>query len=139
MTPERERLAVDNLRLIGRVVRDLIRLGTPVHLADEMRDEGQLGLCRAALSYDPALGVKFSTYAYACIKRSIIDYLRKSDLRNFDHETGGIKPLKMPAHGKRGTDQFRRFNRAKSWEKNGRPSRLDIPAIKRGLIMAGCP
>ena len=49
---------------------------------------GYLGYRNAQLFYDPAFGVRFSTYAIASIRSHILNWLRKESRQNFhyDHE-----------------------------------------------------
>lgn len=43
---------------------------------DDLVQEGMLGLYRAALSYNVGSNAKFLTYAYQCVKTSIIDAIK---------------------------------------------------------------
>jgi RNA polymerase sigma factor for flagellar operon FliA len=47
--------------------------------SDDMRQAGYFGLMRAAEDFDPARGVKFTTFAQHKIKGAILDYLRDID------------------------------------------------------------
>jgi len=46
---------------------------------DDLVDIGMIGLSDAIDKFDPAIGVKFETYAYTRIRGSIIDEIRKID------------------------------------------------------------
>ena len=63
----------------GRLVRACAR---PYFLAggdsEDLIQEGMLGLLAAIRTFDPAKGVKFSTYAESCIKRRIYSAIRKA-------------------------------------------------------------
>ena len=64
----RSRLIRHNLRLVVRIARDYTGRGLTL---DDLVGEGNLGLIRAAEEFDPAFGVRFSTYASYWIKQSI--------------------------------------------------------------------
>ncbi|WP_337175799.1 RNA polymerase sigma factor RpoD/SigA [Paludisphaera sp.] len=57
-----------NLRLVVRIARDYQGRGM---MLDDLIGEGNLGLIRAVQEFDPAFGVRFSTYAGYWIKQSI--------------------------------------------------------------------
>lgn len=44
-------------------------------LADDLEQEGYIGLQKATRSFDPARGVDFWTYAHRCVRRNMIAYL----------------------------------------------------------------
>lgn len=48
--------------------------------ADDITNEGMLGLMAAIDSFDPTKNVKFETYASIKIRGAIIDYIRKQDI-----------------------------------------------------------
>ncbi|HMN94875.1 MAG TPA: RNA polymerase sigma factor RpoD/SigA [Phycisphaerales bacterium] len=64
----RERLITANLRLVVAICKQYANRGMP--LAD-LIEEGNVGLIRAASNYDPAQGVRFSTYAAWWIKQAV--------------------------------------------------------------------
>lgn len=43
---------------------------------DDLMQEGYLGLCKAAESFDVSAGALFSTYAVKCIRRTAVRYLK---------------------------------------------------------------
>lgn len=45
---------------------------------DDLYQEGCIGLIKAANSYNKNSNIKFSTYAYICIRNEILMYLRKN-------------------------------------------------------------
>jgi RNA polymerase sigma factor (sigma-70 family) len=80
MTPQQEQLVLDHMKIVPAIARQLVkRLGLPYWIdIDEMVSCGNVGLCRAALQFDPERGVQFGTYAHFKIRASIIDdFLRK--------------------------------------------------------------
>jgi RNA polymerase sigma factor (sigma-70 family) len=80
MTPEQEQLVLDHMKIVPAIARQLVkRLGLPYWIdIDEMVSCGNVGLCRAALQFDPERGVQFGTYAHFKIRASIIDdFLRR--------------------------------------------------------------
>lgn len=66
LTPEQQRLAADNERLIYLTIRRY----APDEDADELYGYAAEGLIRAASTYDPTRG-KFSTHAMWCIRSEI--------------------------------------------------------------------
>jgi len=44
---------------------------------DDYYDLAAIGLCKAAISYDADKGLKFSTYAYPCMRNLLLHELRK--------------------------------------------------------------
>ena len=64
------RMVAGNLRMVAAIARKYS--GTVKHLSmDDIIQEGNVGLCRAAEKFDPSRGYKFSTYAYWWIRQSI--------------------------------------------------------------------
>ena len=64
------RMISGNLRMVAGIARKYT--GIIRHLtADDIIQEGNIGLCRAAEKYDPSRGYKFSTYAYWWIRQAI--------------------------------------------------------------------
>src|SRR4051794_16134086 len=77
----RNRLAVDNHGLVWAVVRryaNARRLGIEL---EDLAGEGTFGLLRAAELFEPARGVKFSTYATRCVENRITSYIRSARRR----------------------------------------------------------
>jgi RNA polymerase primary sigma factor len=64
----RDKLVRCNLRLVVRIA--LAYRGRGLEL-DDLIGEGNLGLIRAAVDYDPRFGARFSTYANYWIKQAI--------------------------------------------------------------------
>ena len=74
---ERDRLVVDHVPLLRHVAG---RLHVPSGVErDDLFGWGMLGLIAAADTWDPARGLRFSTYAYPKIRGAILDELRKQD------------------------------------------------------------
>lgn len=64
----RNRLVQENLGLVVPVARQYTHRGLSM---DDLVGEGNLGLIRAAATYDPAVGTRFSTYATYWIREAI--------------------------------------------------------------------
>lgn len=77
MTPENERLVLDNMKLVKFVLGKYIRI--PPGRYEDLEQEGYLALCRAAETYDPEAG-KFSTWAISNIIGRMRRYLRDDNL-----------------------------------------------------------
>lgn len=73
-TPESDRLAIENLRLVGRYARTYA-MRTSVEF-DDLQAVGYLGLIKASRRFDPDQGYRFSTFAVPVIIGTIKQYLR---------------------------------------------------------------
>ena len=69
----REQLIRSHIRLAEKVARNFRTSGEPF---EDIAQEGYIGLVKAVDSFDPSLGVKFSTYATHKITGQIRHYLR---------------------------------------------------------------
>ena len=73
---ERDRLILDNLAVVERVVgRVASRLPSSID-RDDLRSVGMLGLIAAAERFDHSRAVRFKTYAEVRVRGAMIDYLR---------------------------------------------------------------
>lgn len=70
LTPDQQQLAADNIRLVYLLVHRLQRRRPGLNF-DDLVGAGMMGLVQAARCFDPARGVRFSTYACNCIKRHL--------------------------------------------------------------------
>ncbi len=72
LTAEQSQLAADNFPLVLFAVRQLWRVNPMVSLLeDDAIGEGYLALVKAARIFNPARGIKFSTYAMRAIKTEV--------------------------------------------------------------------
>ncbi len=71
----RNLLITKNLRLVADLARQYNFLAMPI---DDLIQEGNIGLTRAAEKFDPAFGTRFSTYATYWIRQSILMALSKN-------------------------------------------------------------
>ena len=76
MTQEQRTLAEENIRLAYQCADRIKRKGSPVCI-DDIRQICMVGLCYAAVSYDPSYGTCFSTLAYRCMLNEYREYVRK--------------------------------------------------------------
>ena len=67
-----EDLVRDNLAFVVSVAKDYRNMGLDF---EDLRSEGNVGLIKAALRYDPSRGTKFTTYAIWWIRKSILQAL----------------------------------------------------------------
>lgn len=77
MTPENERLVLNNMGLVKFALSRYIRV--PPGLYEDLEQEGYLALCRATETYNPEAG-EFSTFAMHWIIGKIRQYLRDNNL-----------------------------------------------------------
>lgn len=77
LTAEQQQLVEDNWRLSRFVIKKYFHQGRglPVEYED-LEQIGYVGLCRAALKYDPARGTTFATFACMAIRAYILHQLR---------------------------------------------------------------
>ena len=66
-----------NLRLVGHTLRKYYPKDLPIGDRDDVWQIGCIGLCKAAMTFEPAKGFTFATYAVKCIRTEIQHELRK--------------------------------------------------------------
>ena len=74
--PDSEKLIVDHLPMVGRIVDQVTTYIKPPLSKDDLVSAGTIGLVKAAQSYDPSKNAEFKTYAFIKIKGAVIDELR---------------------------------------------------------------
>jgi RNA polymerase sigma factor (sigma-70 family) len=75
LTAKQQQLIEDNYSLIYSVIKRM----SPFDYEEDVAS-GELGLCKASLRYNEALG-KFSTYAYKIIRNEIIRNRKKNSIK----------------------------------------------------------
>lgn len=74
-----DELVRQTLPLVGHIVRDTATR-VPGHVSrEDLMSAGLMALAQAAAAYDPARGVKFSSYAATRIRGALVDELRSLD------------------------------------------------------------
>lgn len=73
---EQKDLVKNNIRLADKIAQ---RRNNVVYNED-IRSYARVGLCKAALAYDKTKGIRFSTYAYRVIDRTITEELNRMRL-----------------------------------------------------------
>ena len=75
LTDEQQKLVLDNQKLVYHVIK---RLDLYNKLEDYF-DIGLIGLCKAAQTFKPENGSRFSTYACVCIRNDILMEIRNEN------------------------------------------------------------
>lgn len=141
----RDSLILSHLWLVRPAVRHALVITGLWHLADELEDEARLALVQAATKFDPSRS-QFGRYALFRMRCALIDFCRLEDRmsrgqRQCFRETSELRvlPHSVNIWGPRGSEARRRKARRWRWERDGKPSHLDVVAWRKGLIMGQWP
>ena len=69
---------LSNLALVSFVYNKYFTKYDYLNMRDELISEGNVGLCKAANSFDGSRNIKFSSYATRCISNQMRMYLRRN-------------------------------------------------------------
>ena len=81
MGDEKEKLVLNNMGLAYKLASSYFRKFSGVYELDDLKSVAYIGLMKAVNTFNPELNYQFSTYAYACIRTEICNYL--SDNKKF--------------------------------------------------------
>ena len=96
LTPEeKDILATKNIPLIHSIVKKFANTGIEY---SELLSAGLVGYAKALQTYLKGKKVKFSTYAYRCIKNEILYFLRR-EKRHKDNDVSLFKPMSTDKNG----------------------------------------
>lgn len=79
MNAARDQLINQHLYLVPNTVTRVVKSVPPGIERADLEGEGYLALVKAAARFDPARGVKFSSYALSLIRGAMLDFLREED------------------------------------------------------------
>ena len=108
----RDRLIKANLRLVVSVAKKYVGSGISL---DDLVQEGNLGLIRAADKFDETLGNKFSTYAVWWIRQAIV--------RAIENQS---ETIRLPSHLQEKIQKMRRTESSLSYELGRMPTDEEI-------------
>ena len=69
-----------NIGLVPAVIQKYCSPFLIHHTMDELVSEGYKGFLKAAKTFNPKQGIRFSTYVYRCVYQTVLDFARKERL-----------------------------------------------------------
>lgn len=97
LTREKEHLVLENQKLVYYIVRKMGKTPTSTEYED-LVSIGTIGLVKAAIQFDQSKGIKFSSYAYTCIKNEILIHFKKAN--NYANDISIDEPIQDDGENK---------------------------------------
>ena len=82
----------DNVSIIISIASHYVKKAKGLEI-DDLIQEGRIALYHAIETFDPSRKTKFTTYAYNCIQRSIINVVVKHNRRNWKNVPEELVPI----------------------------------------------
>ena len=82
----REELFEQNQKLVPHIICHELRLNEKEFDYEDLMQEGYLALYKAASKFQEGRGTTFATYAYTCVRNSLLDYIRETILLTYEKQ-----------------------------------------------------